>query len=70
MNLPGNWTTGESTDEAPNSSMKTTTDNSPRKHEVVNQEFKDKPFWDEKVAAAMRRVRKGLAEGKAPVNSL
>lgn len=64
MNLPGNWTTGEVTSGAPKSSMKTT-DNGPRKHELVNQEIKDARYWDTKAAAAIRRVSRRLAVGKA-----
>ena len=69
MNLTGNWTTGEVTDGAPKSSMKTT-DNGQSKHEVVKQEINDMPYWEEKVASAMRRVSRRLAAGKARAKSL
>ena len=46
------------------------TDTGPNKLAVVNQEIKDARYWEDKVAAAMRRVSQRLEAGKAQVNSL
>jgi len=64
MNAPGNWTTSKLTTGAQKNNMMST-DNGPNKLAVVNQEIKDTRYWEEKVAAAMRRVSQRLAEGKA-----
>jgi len=69
MNAPGNWTTSTFTTGAQENKMGST-DNGPNRLAEVDQEIKDTRYWEEKVAAAMRRVSRRLAAGKPPANSL
>ncbi len=69
MNGPGNWTTSTFTTGAQENKMGST-DNGPNKLAEVDQEIKDTRDWEEKVAAAMRRVSQRLTAGNAPANSV